>query len=1772
MSSLTFLVTELQSLASETRRKHPEIREAAEKSLALLRASPEQATQNLAIEGPQTDDLLRPVFMGCATKNAKVVAISIGSLQRLIALKAIPQSAVPVIITTMSDAMSQGVDIQLRILQTLLSLITNFPQVHGELLGDALLLCFKLQESRIAVVSSTAAATLRQLVMFVVDKVVDEERTGPPEATEEVTLPDGSTKKLTASSCDAYAVFEDLCLLANAERPNFLKLEFLRKTFALELIESVLTNYHDLFRKRTEIILLLQHHLCPLLLKALSDRPVFPLTLRCTRVAFLLLKQFSYELETEAEVFFMLLIRIVSEEGEGAADTSGVARPPWLRVLAMEIMRGLCNDAELIRNIYSRYDANGSSSSPVIGSLVTALKRLVTEKPAILGANPRIHGVGATVAETPSSATSEGFSGMAGKVAQAASATVHGVVGMMASSSGLSVETAMMKLQCIDQLDKAEAPPIPESYVYLLGVQCLVSLCEGFLSTVYPLYTTLVVHQNQRVAPPAFSLSSLPPSDPSTITLKTTQSMIESIWPALLAALSFVVATNLSDDLFVSVLGSYQAMTNVSGMLALSTPRDAFFTSLEKLAVPARVVSALNFFTSSTSDSLQTPRLNENFGFSTESQVPGLSDRNMACLKVLVASATFLAGGLGKSWYAVMEALQNADYVLTFKGTVTGTMSPVGKRGSIMGSRVSSTSISQPEKGGGGATGHPLLSDLDSEALLASIQRLFDASKNLEDAAFRDFVEALCKLSAEMVGMQSQAGRSDLVPVNEDDDQDGPSASSSSATLALTMPKAESGASMMRRASGLYIPRTLKSGDFGIKKLGGVSLLNVHRLVYRSPDVAWNTITGHLLSTLRTANAPAGIRTQAAKVLDDILIIAPRNISSTGAEMQSQVQQRVLDVLSGQIILDTIGGPSTSTFELRKMGLETLQQILQSSAHTLHVGWDVIFNMLSSVVKPVLPTIPFSPSVDSIASPSAPPSPIKSRHKSLSLGLGTASSSSSADRNYSTLVKIAFQSLTLVCDAVSMLSPTDLRLCISTLGQFGRQADTNIALNAAESLLWSISDSIQAKRKDADQEEEFSELWMFLLLELLGLCTDPRSQVREGAIQTLFRTLQLYGATLSLETWDKCVWKVIFPLLDALTNEIGMQDSSSANSTTADAWNDTKTLTLNSTSSIWHSFLSLKIVRLDTFLDAWDVFVSHIQTTVLQDSRSNTASALRCLEKGVRSMDASVPELKEKLQHARERTWRAWEHIGLAVVRKTTLPESEGGQPVDPFTQESLVAFVDLVRATRQLSRQLDDSEWSLDRLTQLVTILKGVLTYPNSPDYRPDVDGLSPVQNVVLEVMTDVQLSPSGSASLVIKDLAECASLPFLAAFDAPRDSRFQTPQRRITYIAVAKKIMPMLVQLYLRFKDSAEIYADGTVESILSAYSIPVKLKYDCPAPSKAAKKEDPPLWKTATSNFLSVVKEAVVYLNRNSEDLDEQRIEGIWRAILDVYRGGILADCTPVTQLTLEQRQEEENFDLTLISSLEIDVSPRLGHRRIPDHLVGQLGTILQHGSRIYEADAGWTTPASTSPTTAEFQKVTATGQDLGRTESGALTVRERFSYWCLELLFLICSNVTEENAKERRRLAAINLPCLLSRCKATMVNYVADEALRGNLPFPRARDEELLFVLRELLKLRLHNGSLKAALSQNPTQMSSELPPLDPSQSPSKLVADAVSRSEIGHLFHLYPVFLEIASIPRKAPSAWFKESSGGEEATSHHDARDLARECLRLVGKEMGVDG
>ena len=89
-----------------------------------------------------------------------------------------------------------------------------------------------------------------------------------------------------------------------------------------------------------------------------------------------------------------------------------------------------------------------------------------------------------------------------------------------------------------------------------------------------------------------------------------------------------------------------------------------------------------------------------------------------------------------------------------------------------------------------------------------------------------------------------------------------------------------------------------RSGDFGIARLGGVAALNIQRLVRRSPDVAWDTITSHLIFVLRHPAAPQPIRLQAARTLDDILVIIPRHLSAAPSDLQAAVQRRVLDVLA----------------------------------------------------------------------------------------------------------------------------------------------------------------------------------------------------------------------------------------------------------------------------------------------------------------------------------------------------------------------------------------------------------------------------------------------------------------------------------------------------------------------------------------------------------------------------------------------------------------------------------------------------------------------------------------------------------------------------------------------------------------------------------------------------------------------------------------------------------------------------------------------------------
>lgn len=96
-----------------------------------------------------------------------------------------------------------------------------------------------------------------------------------------------------------------------------------------------------------------------------------------------------------------------------------------------------------------------------------------------------------------------------------------------------------------------------------------------------------------------------------------------------------------------------------------------------------------------------------------------------------------------------------------------------------------------------------------------------------------------------------------------------------------------------------------------------------------------------------------------------------------------------------------------------------------------------------------------------------------------------------------------------------------------------------------------------------------------------------------------------------------------------------------------------------------------------------------------------------------------------------------------------------------------------------------------------------------------------------MVDIIETIDLSVQGSPSLVLGDLSEYVSLPFLASFDVralpvidgsssgPKEG--QAP-KRVTYIGLTKKTMPLLATIFECFKDCLAIYVDGTLEAIVS------------------------------------------------------------------------------------------------------------------------------------------------------------------------------------------------------------------------------------------------------------------------------------------------------------------------------------------------------------------
>ncbi|KAF1911867.1 hypothetical protein BDU57DRAFT_90196 [Ampelomyces quisqualis] len=1617
------LATELGNLIQDSKRKNTELRNAAEKSLQDLKSLPNTSEAQLSADISRRPNFISPFLIACNTHNAKFAATGVSCLQRLGVSRALPRERLNEVLEALKESSSSSHEAQLKVLQALPSLLQNYTaEVRGDLLSTILQICSSLHNAKNPAVSNTAAATLQQLVTTVFDRVASEdERALEIPIVTEVKGDDGLVPVRPASN-DAYKLFNDLVLLVKGEKPLFMRLSSIPPASLLELIETILSNHGAIMADHLEQVYLVRTLLMPLILRSLSDRLSFPITVRIVRILNLVVRNYLDLLTSECEIALGIMNHMLDPE----------ASQLWKRALCLEFFRGIYADPRLLLSIYNLFDESDGKKS-IFGDNLASFVRLAVEKPAVIGLGQQ-----STVAMQFPDGNSESAFAEAGAIA--------GVIGGSVAENnnnvrpfGISSHWSSLKTPCIEHLDKSEPPSLPDTYVYSLVLTCITNISESLGKFVLPL---TVYHENksrrkktedtnepetaarshdpgvrQLSRTPSFRKKTIP-VNPLDLTdhaaypyIQTSSALVTACWPAVLATCSTFLNATLDTDYYRALVRAIQKFTQVSGLLRLSTPRDAFLTTMGKAAVPSNLMMA----SISSPRSISTEKTgifsnakgllsvdslaSQSSSASTEKgrrpshdvSVPALGARNLLCLRALLNLAIALGPTLQSAWSIVFETLQTADLVLSL---------------SNQSNRISNGLVNRndPESAADKM-------EAETSAVQAAARRLFESTVDFPNESFTEVLRALCALinpGASITGEQKMQ-----------------TATSRPQVLHQRRIGSISGISLNTEGSS-------RDSAFALNKIGELAALNEARLAQYSPaESGWDILIAQVVQFSADSHNATPTRLLAA----DILSRTVREIAefSMTDEQREDVQARILSAVQSQISALRTGSAdkpealSDTDIRVHQIALEALRNVIEQCGESLVAGWGAVFDSLMSVFLI---------------------EPLRFQGKTSGEN-GNEPDHHAVEFISRSLARSAFATVQLVCsDFMSAVPDACLETLLELLSRFSRQhEDLNMSLTAI-TFCWNVSDFLQPRndlatlpvilngaRESKDvrlalaahsRDGLIPALWLQLLLNLSAVTTDVRIEVRNSATQTIQRILESYAEQLSSSVWALCLRLV---LLDAVRANIAIHHRVSTTSTDDKdqiGWNETTKIVLQTVGALFTSYMEkLEPAELG---DAWSELLEHLQQYYICGSHVLGLSVFRTIT-GVLSHIENV------------------ETFGMSALLKTAstwkdyFNDREGWASGQDGTQEAFVAYADAFKHIYRLAGRSLDAQ-----LPSMLVNLETSVVDSEQVAYSSDVDHMTTLQVRVIDCLSAVMTKDSDLPSYLIRMCSRFITLPYTTSATEPK-------KRGPTFVALSKAAMTLLQNVTIKHIDRRAIFEDGSLLLALQSLAKAVHEKYIWQREGKP-----PTLWEKATTTTIAILKPALSGLNTHS--VVERPIQETWTTIIsiscDITRAQFASADNIPTSL-----EKDEAFDIESYSQLRELITLSLGSANIPDNLRRTYTRNLFFVSLIHTPLPGELPDLSIAPLEGLYNI------RYGQTAVLETTMRVDMSYICLAELFNLV-RATDSSAP-RVKLAQAASPYLILRAALPLRTYIADQPIRGRMPMPEVQRQELLFVLQELGKL-------------------------------------------------------------------------------------------------------
>ncbi|XP_014213732.1 protein MON2 homolog isoform X2 [Copidosoma floridanum] len=885
------LQADLKTLASETKKKYPQIKESCEEGISKLKqaSSSNQPVQIYYV----VNQILYPLVQGCESKDVKISKFCLNTMQRLITQQAIDQKGARYITDALRTLIKAGIE-EVKVLQTVTLLLTSNSLVHGETLARNLVLCFRLHFTKDSTTINTAGATVRQLVSLVFERVVAEDEEYSDQQVqdesnlEELKVPTNQAPKgLRPCAADAFLMFQDLVQLVNADQPYWLiGITEMRRTFGLELLESVLTNFTSVFFKHPEFSFLLKERVCALVIKLFSpnikyrnsvpasiqqatplDKPYFPISMRLLRVVAILVQKYHSLLVTECEIFLSLIVKFLDPE-----------KPSWQRALALEVLHKMTVQADLLTSFCNCYDLKPHATN-IFQDIVNNLGAYVQSLFLNFNMASSNTGTAATIAQGSAPAMLAGMPIGPGVTPQP---------GFFSRGIWLPVvatfTSGQAKSTYLEMLDKVEPPQIPDGYGISIAYACLLDIIRSIAMAIMGPREEGVERRYE----------------PTEADRKLHVQLINSSWCGLLAALSPLIDASTDESATENVLKEIQTFASLCGLLDLHTPRDAFITAICKASLPPHYALTVLYSAPQGIPSgprqlpqpdaigvggsggqynpanlgepdyrqqvvaVGTPLPTASLPIGAQQGPVMLTVKNLQCMRALLLLAHCHGSILGTAWHLVLTTLQHLAWILGLKPSTGGSLK-AGRTAADSNAMLTTAVMA------------------DLPVLSAMLSRLFESSQHLDDVALHHLIDALCKLSQEAM------------------------------ELAYT-----------NREPSL----------FAVAKLLETGLVNLPRV-----EVLWRPLTNHLLEVCQHPHIR--MREWGVEAITYLVKAALQHKYPQPLRDNQKLQTLLLGPLSEL--------SSVRHADVRQRQLECVLQILHGAGETLFYGWPLVLGIIGAV-------------------------------------------------------------------------------------------------------------------------------------------------------------------------------------------------------------------------------------------------------------------------------------------------------------------------------------------------------------------------------------------------------------------------------------------------------------------------------------------------------------------------------------------------------------------------------------------------------------------------------------------------------------------------------------------------------------------------------------------------------------------------------------------------------------------------------------------------------